>query len=311
MNELVVKDNALMNASYSVNLAEQRLILLAIIEVRRTNSGISANDPLTIYAEDYIKQFNVHRTTAYQALKDACKAIFNRYFSYEELFKGKKKTVRSRWVSQIGYIDELALVELIFAPAVVPLITQLESRFSQYAIEQVSQLSSVYAVRLYELLITWRTKCSVPETDLMSLRGILGVADGEYVDMHNFKKRVLDIAVNQINKYTDIVVDYKQHKRGRFIAGFSFNFKFKEAEKYNSALGTNEKIYSLPLEAKSTKQEPTNSIVNEHVDENAKKTEVLRRYAHAVATSKLANQPLEMTVSIKEIEEFRQHGLMN
>ena len=32
MSRLVVKDNALMNASYNLDLVEQRLILLAIIE---------------------------------------------------------------------------------------------------------------------------------------------------------------------------------------------------------------------------------------------------------------------------------------
>ena len=34
MSKLVVKDNALMNASYNLDLVEQRLILLAIIEAR-------------------------------------------------------------------------------------------------------------------------------------------------------------------------------------------------------------------------------------------------------------------------------------
>ena len=32
MSELIVKDNALMNASYNLDLVEQRLILLAILE---------------------------------------------------------------------------------------------------------------------------------------------------------------------------------------------------------------------------------------------------------------------------------------
>ena len=35
MSDLIVKDNALMNASYNLALFEQRLILLAIIEAER------------------------------------------------------------------------------------------------------------------------------------------------------------------------------------------------------------------------------------------------------------------------------------
>ncbi|EQA9006058.1 RepB family plasmid replication initiator protein [Pseudomonas aeruginosa] len=57
--ELVVKDNALINASYNLDLVEQRLILLAIVEARESGKGINANDPLTVHAESYINQFGV------------------------------------------------------------------------------------------------------------------------------------------------------------------------------------------------------------------------------------------------------------
>jgi hypothetical protein len=70
MRDLVVKDNALINASYNLDLVEQRLILLAIVEARGSGRGINANDP-EVHAESYVNQFNVARQTAYQALKDA------------------------------------------------------------------------------------------------------------------------------------------------------------------------------------------------------------------------------------------------
>ena len=93
MSKLVVKDNALMNASYNLDLVEQRLILLAIIEARESGKGINANDPLTVHAESYINQFGVHRVTAYQALKDACDNLFARQFSYQSKSeKGNTKT---------------------------------------------------------------------------------------------------------------------------------------------------------------------------------------------------------------------------
>ena len=50
MSDLIVKDNALMNASYNLALVEQRLILLAILEARESGKGINANDPLTVHA---------------------------------------------------------------------------------------------------------------------------------------------------------------------------------------------------------------------------------------------------------------------
>jgi plasmid replication initiation protein len=228
MSELIVKDNVLINASYNLDLVEQRLILLAIVEARESGKGINANDPLTIHAETYINQFGVHRTTAYQSLKDACKDLFARQFSYQDRTpKGNPMTKMSRWVSEVGYADNEAIVTLIFAPAIVPLITRLEEEFTRYDIDQISGLSSAYAVRLYELLIQWRSAGKTPIIELQEFRKRLGVLDTEYQRMDVLKKGVLDLSITQINAHTDITATYEQHKSGRLITGFSFKFKQK------------------------------------------------------------------------------------
>ena len=171
MGELVVKDNALINASYNLDLVEQRLILLAIIEARESGKGINANDPLIIHAKSYINQFNVHRNGAYKALKDACDDLFARQFSYQSLSeKGNIQNHRSRWVSEVIYVEREAVVKLIFSPAIIPLITRLEEQFTKYDIEQVRELSTGYAVRLYEILIAWRSTGKTPIIEIQEFR---------------------------------------------------------------------------------------------------------------------------------------------
>ena len=229
MKELIVKDNALINASYNLDLVEQRLILLAIMEARESGKGINANDPLTVHAESYINQFNVHRNTAYQALKDACKDLFARQFSYQEQRPKGIANITSRWVSQIAYIDNTASVELIFSPAIIPLITRLEKHFTSYEMKQISYLSTGYAVRLYEILIAWRSTGKTPVIELIDFRKQIGVLDTEYNRMHDFKKRVLDPSIKQIKEHTDITVEVEQHKTGRSITGFSFRLKQKKS----------------------------------------------------------------------------------
>ena len=231
MKELIVKDNALINASYNLDLVEQRLILLAIVEARESGKGINANDPLTVHAESYINHFSVHRNTAYQALKDACKDLFARQFSYQEQRPKSVANITSRWVSQIAYVDNSATVELIFAPAIIPLVTRLEEQFTSYELKQVSGLSSAYAIRLYELLICWRSTGKTPVIELSDFRQKLGVLETEYNRMHDFKKRVLDPAIKQINEHTDITAKVEQHKKGRSVSGFSFKFKQKQQPK--------------------------------------------------------------------------------
>jgi plasmid replication initiation protein len=229
--ELVVKDNVLIEASYNLDLVEQRLILLAIIEARESGKGINAHDPLSIHAESYINQFAVHRNGAYQALKNAAKDLFVRQFSYQERRSKGLANVTSRWVSEIAYIEDAACVELIFAPAIIPLITRLEEHFTSYELEQISKLNSGYAIRLYELIIAWRSTGKTPVISYEDLRKKLGVLDHEYKVKADFKKRVLDSSLKQINEHTDITVKHEQHKTGREITGFSFRFKQKPQPK--------------------------------------------------------------------------------
>ena len=229
-NSLIVKDNALINASYNLELTEQRLIMLAIINARESGHGITADSKLEIHASDYAKLFNVSADASYKALREAVNNLFNRQFSYSAEYKrtGKVGIVRSRWVSRIFYVDDLALLEITFAPDVVPLITRLEEHFTKYEAKQVAHLTSKYATRLYELLIAWREVGKVPQLELSEFRNRLGLLDNEYTAMSDFKKRVLEPSIKQINEHTDITVTYEQHKKGRIISGFSFKFKQKK-----------------------------------------------------------------------------------
>lgn len=236
--ELVVKDNALINASYNLDTTEQRLILLAIVQARELSKGIDANTTLEVHAQHYMKQFNVDRHAAYEALKNAANSLFERKFSYKGIHEAtqKEKVIKSRWVSKIAYVDSAGILELVFAPDVVPLITQLERSFTSYELKQISSLSSKYAIRLYELLIQWRSVGKTPLFKIEDFRFKLGLGSDEYQIMGNFKKKVLDLALTQINDKTDIVATYEQHKSGRTITGFSFSFITKNVESYRQVV---------------------------------------------------------------------------
>lgn len=230
MSELIVKDNALIQASYTLDTVEQRLILLAIAEARETGHGITKNSLLEVHASSYINTFNVEKHTAYTVLRDASKSLFDRYVTYHDINPktGKDRSFHCRWVDKIGYEPQSGIVFLRFTQDIVPLITRLEENFTKYELEQVSRLTSSYAIRLYELLIQWRSAGKTPIFDLSIFRQQLGVEAHQYKTMSNFKTYVLDFALKQVNELTDITAKYEQHKKGRSISGFSFSFKQKK-----------------------------------------------------------------------------------
>ena len=227
--QLITKDNSLIGASYSLGVVEQRLIFLAIIEAREQKTLIEAGGLLRIYAQSYAKQFNVEKHTSYEAMKRAVEGLYEAGFAYSKIDErsGKIGHYKSRWVDKIGYIDDLGCVELVFASDVIPLITRLEARYTEYELKQVVGLQSEYAIRLYELIIQWRSVGRTSQISLVELREKLGLVD-EYQRIEAFKRRVLELAITQINEHTDITVEYEQHKQGRIIISFTFRFKVKK-----------------------------------------------------------------------------------
>lgn len=240
--QMVVKDNTMIGASYSLGVAEQRIIFLAIIEAREQDTLIKAGGLLRITAQNYAKQFNVEKHTAYKVLKEGADGLYDAEFNYSYADKktGKLFHARSRFVQKIAYADELGCVELVFGEDVVPLITRLEERYTEYELKQVSALQSEYAIRLYELLIQWRSVGKVPTMTLEEFRSKVGVLDGQYKEMSDFKKRVLKLALAQINEHTDIIADYDQVKTGRKVTGISFHFKHKPTAKKITAANDND-----------------------------------------------------------------------
>jgi plasmid replication initiation protein len=230
MVELVVKSNALIQASYTLGLVEQRLILMSIVGARETGEGISAESLLTVRAQDYAELFGVAKHTAYEALAGAVETLFNRRATVDVYDKKRDRTrpMTVRWVTAMAYEEGEGVITLRFGHEVVPELVRLESNFTSYELEQVAELTSAYAVRLYELLIQWRVAGKTPVFELAQFRAQLGLGAGEYASMGNFKQRVLDYALAQINEKTDITASYEQHKTGRTIIGFSFKFKTKK-----------------------------------------------------------------------------------
>ena len=227
---LVVKANLLIEASYKLDLVEMRLILLAIIEARESKTLIDANSLMKISAKRYAEMFGVSLKNSYSLLKVSAKTLFDRQFSYFDwefdLLSDDTSKIffTSRWVSKVGY--KPGFVYLSFAPDVIPLISRLEKEFTRYDLLQISKFSSIYAVRIYEMCMQWKAVKKF-YVSLADLRQRLDLQEDELTRIDNFKKKVIEVAKEQINESSDILIDYVPIKSGTKITGFEFTIKSK------------------------------------------------------------------------------------
>lgn len=228
--ELVAKSNSLLNASYYLDLGEYRLITASVAIARKTGVGISAEKPLTISTAEFASLYDLDRTTAYKTLRAACDTLFERQISYLETLDGKKMIARTRWVQTIMYSPEENNVALVFSSSVAPHIADLSKDFTTYYIENIKNLKSPYAVRLYEQLARWKNAGQTPDIEPDELKRLMGVEKHLYTRSDVFKK-LLNSCLDKINEHTDLQVTYQQKKQGRFIKAFQFIIEIRDSVK--------------------------------------------------------------------------------
>lgn len=229
---LVSKSNALVEAEYTLNLVAQRVIVLAIIEARNQGDLIKASGLLRIKATDYQQNFDCALPMAYESLKSACDNLYEADFNYWDKDEiGRDRFNKSRFVQKASYVKGGGYIEITFGNDVIPLITRLSEKYTEYELRQIKDLNSVYALRLFELLMQWQGIGKTAPVPVSDLRKRLGVEENQYKQMCDFKKRVLDSAVKEINDNTNIKVKYEQLKEGRKITDFTFKFTVKKESK--------------------------------------------------------------------------------
>ena len=224
----VVKKNTLNECMHNLTLVEMRLMQLSIVDFRN-KFEFDSNAVVEIHASVYAEMFNVSRQAAHEAILEAEKTLFQRQFTF---INDEGRTVKSRWIAHVEYADNS--IKLGLSLPIIDAISRIDGKetpFTRYHIEQTHALNSRYSLRLYELVVQYLKIGKTPIFELKKFRFQLGLLPNEYDRMNNFKKKVLDLAVNEINEKTNISIGYEQKKKGRVITGFIFTVNEKRKEK--------------------------------------------------------------------------------
>lgn len=217
-NHLVVKSNHLIEASYKLNLDEQRLLLLAISKLRN-RVPMGKQKVQTITASEYAKMFQLDMKSAYQQLKKATTDLFKRDIkTYDD-----KGMDRFRWVERVSYRKKEGYVELHFTDSIAPYLTLIHKNFTSYELKSLSNVKSTYAIRLYEMFKRWQQK---GERFIMlgDFRRWFEIED-KYKQYNDLKKRVIEPAIKELEEKANLIISWDEIKKGRKVVGFNFMFE--------------------------------------------------------------------------------------
>lgn len=219
-NNLVVKSNELITASYAMTVNEQRLLLACIGQIdSRTTLDNGAVFRLSVeQARDlfYTKGDQRH---AYRDMQDACERLFERKV---RIALPEKQELLTRFVQSIVFDPENGTADLRFAYEILPYLSQLEANFTKYRLSNIVQLTSSHAVRIYELIVSWATQGQYyKEIEIDAFRELLGLGE-KYKQNSELKARVTIPAMQQINESTDLSWILASANPSAHSSGYSF-----------------------------------------------------------------------------------------
>lgn len=217
-NDLVVKANKVVEASYFLSTLEQRLILSAMAKIPK-EVPVGDGEIYYVSTEDFI-ELGSNKNNAWRDLAEATSKLWSREIKFFDKDTGSH--VHTRWLQQKA-VKEGNSVGVMFSTPLKPYLTNLTTQFTQYLKKDIAGVKSAYTIRFYELICQYR-KTGKREIGVEDLRAILAVGE-KYSLFADLKKRVIIPAIKEINLKTPMRVTCEDVKEGKKTVGVKLCFK--------------------------------------------------------------------------------------
>ncbi len=213
-SSIITKSNdfsmAKLNSGLTLN--QTQLLMYAILSTQNDGNSIKS----TFIKADFERQFGLEAYPTQKAKTDVSK-IMSLSFSTEDLENDKFEYYN---VFQYIKYDKGKFV-FEWTNYMTPHILELKDRYVTTDLQLASQFTSAFSWSLYDYLKAnygmWYKHISKD-----AILRLFGVEEKKsYVNNTSlFKKFVLDIAIEEINRLTELEVSYEDEKEGRSITGF-------------------------------------------------------------------------------------------
>ena len=246
MKDLIVKDNKLIRAKYSLSLYQTRFIAHMASRINRDDTDFFT---YTIRLNELLELLNIERRH-WKRLDKTLTELIGKIIVIENSDIEIKKTAL---LSYFSIDKKTEIVEYRFDKSMKPYLLDLSNKFkrgsyTKLSFEKIVGFSSQYSAKLYEIL-EMKAKQSeayrnsamlVFEYNLEDLKELLlgqyNLKTGNieipksYSIFGNFKKRVLDPAHRELKEKGEYFFEYQTLKVGNRVVGIQFTIH-KNGEK--------------------------------------------------------------------------------
>ncbi len=221
-NELTIsKANSFVEASYQMTLDEMRVLSLTLGVFDPLNPKRGFDFTVAEFCQHFP---DVNPDIAYVQVQKAIRKISSRWM----ILQNDDRVLREvAFVTDRAYFKKEGRFYIEFHEKLLPYIANLKARYTKYELVNIGAFTSTHTIRLYELFSQYK-KVGEREIKIGDLKDWLQVK-GKYDLYADFRKRVIEPSVNEINKKSDLLISVEPVKCGRSIVALKFKIKSKKS----------------------------------------------------------------------------------
>jgi plasmid replication initiation protein len=213
------KHVATIHSSNKLTLVQRKIANALLFNAYR---GLLTESEFTIHIAElcHLIGYNSHE---HRAIKNALVSLISTVIEWNLVDKEKLNS-EEQWNAS-AIISDASIKGAVCTYSYSNRMRQLlhsPDRYGRVNMKTQARFKSSYGLALYENCIRYQTVRETPWLDILVFRKLMGVSEAKYAAFKDFRKRVIEIAVKEVNEYTSFDVDYILRKVGRKVVAVKF-----------------------------------------------------------------------------------------
>lgn len=218
----VVKANEIIQkARYDLTITELKALAYIFSKIKPNDTELQE---YTFSIKDYCQVCGIDYQSGknYESTKKNLKALRDKSFWIMDE-NGNETTVG--WLGKVRISKGSGKITVKLDEDMQKYVIGLFDNYTQYELLSTLPMKSAYSFRIYELLKSYAfTKRHTFDIDDLKLT----LMATNYVNFKDFRKKVLEIAIKEINLYTDLEVSWEPVTKGKKVIQVKFEIKQRD-----------------------------------------------------------------------------------
>lgn len=220
----VVQSNNLVGGRQALKLNSAKLIRAAIMQIVKEDDALK---PYIITIKDFANLLHIDESNMYKFADEITNDIIRNPVYIKKRDGKAVKWIKIPWVTRCEYNSNKGIA-LKLNDELKPFLIDLKKHYTQYSLQEVLAMKSVYAIRIFEIIQSKIMDKVLPkngsdiELSVQEIRECCGCED-KYPAFGNFRVKVLDKAKSEINRVTMYRMDYSYIKQGKSVVAIKFH----------------------------------------------------------------------------------------